>query len=147
MTDPTPTPAPTPSTIPVIVAPPPKAPSVKQTALNVGDALDVLLELADAAAEAGVGPALALLPGPLKAISMFFAPTVIQGYIHSAFLQLETATQGKTVTIDTIDALVAMVVQNINDNEPRLVSQLASLEAWVAPMVATFLGGKSAAGN
>ena len=137
----------TPTTAPVIVAPPPAAPSVKQTALNVGDALNLLLELADAAAEAGVSSALALLPGPLKAISMFFAPTVIQGYIHSAFLQLETATQGKTVTIDTSNALVAMVVQNIKDNEPRLVSQLASLEAWVAPMVATFLGGKSAAGN
>ena len=144
MTDPAST-AITPATAPVIVAPPPAAPSVKQTSLNVGDALDLLLELADAAAEAGVGSALALLPGPLKAISLFFAPTVIQGYIHSAFLQLETATQGKTVTIDTSNALVAMVVQNIKDNEPRLVSQLASLEAWVAPMVATFLGGTATA--
>ena len=134
-----------PANAPVIVAPSPAAPSVKQTSLNVGDALNVLLELADAAVEAGVGAALPLLPGPLKAISMFFAPTVIQGYIHSAFLQLETATQSKSVTIDTSNALVAMVVQNIKDNEPRLVAQLGSLEAWVAPMVATYLGGVATA--
>ena len=128
----------TPTTAPVIVAPPPATPSVKQTALNVGDALNILLELADVAAEAGIGSAPSLLPGPLKAVSMFFAPTVIQGYIHSAFLQLETATKDKTITIDTSNAIVAMVVQNIKDNEPRLVAQLGNLEAWVAPLVAKF---------
>lgn len=136
-------PLPTPATAPVIVAPPPPAPSVKQTALDVGDALEVLLKLAEAAAEASVGAAMTFLPPQLKIITMFFTPTVIQGYIHSAFLQLESAAQGKTINIDTSNALVAMVVQNLQDNEKLLVAQLGELETWVEPLVTKFLAGLS----
>ena len=136
-----PAPDPTPATTPVIVAPAPTVPSVKQTALDVGDALEVLWKLADAAAEAGVSVGLSLLPPQLRIITMFFTPTVIQGYIHSAFAQLEAASQGRTVNIDTSNALVAMVVANINANEKLLVQQLDSLEAWVEPMVVKFLAG------
>jgi hypothetical protein len=152
VTDTAPTPAPAPVSAPVvvapvIVAPTPPAPSVKQTALDVGDALEVLLKLAEAAADAGLGTAMALLPAPLKMVATIFGPTVIQGYIHSAFLQLETAAQGKTLTIDTSNALIAMVVQNLNDNENLLVGQLGSLEAWVEPMVTKFLASLGAAKN
>lgn len=56
-----------------------------------------------------------------------------------------TDAAAEAVTIDTSNALVAMVVQNIKDNEPRLVAQLASLEAWVALMVARYLGGVATA--
>ena len=150
VTDIAPTPAPAPVSAPVIVAPvivapAPPVPSVKQTALDVGDALEVLLKLAEAAADAGLGTAMALLPAPLKMVATIFGPTVIQGYIHSAFLQLETAAQGKTLTIDTSNALIAMVVQNLNDNENLLVGQLGSLEAWVEPMVTKFLASLGAA--
>lgn len=144
MTTTTSTPTLAPASVPPIVAPAPTAPSVKQTALNVGDALETLLKLADAAAEAGVPTAMSLLPGPLKFVTMFFAPTVIQGYVHTAFMQLEASAQGKTIEIDTTNSLVAMVVQALNSNEAWLVGQLENLEASVEPLVKAFLAGKTA---
>jgi hypothetical protein len=130
-----------PAAVPPIVAPAPAAPSVKQTALDVGDALETLLKLADAAAQAGVPAALSLLPAQLKFITMFFAPTVIQGYIHTAIVQLEASAQGKTINIDMSNSIVAMVVQALNANEAWLVGQLDNLEAYVQPLVTKYLTG------
>jgi hypothetical protein len=126
---------------PTITAPLP-APTHVETAIKVGDALQILLQLADSAAETAATGATAFLPAGVRGIvSMFFGPTVIQGYIHQAFAQLEALTANQSVQVDTSNALVAMVVKAVNDNEPSLVAELTSLEAIVQPLVTKFLGG------